>query len=108
MFKLVRSPDLAAKHLPSLLPGVTRIYESAAFPEIRAFAEDAKNVLETSVVGAVKDVSDETERKQLLEEEAYLLAQQVGVAFKSWEALSLSICFISACSCSSYSRYCWL
>ena len=68
MFKMVRSPDLAAKHVPRLLPGVTKIYESAAFPEIRAFAGEAKDALEASIVGAAATVSDEAEKKQLAED----------------------------------------
>jgi hypothetical protein len=31
LFKLVRSSDLAAQHAPSVLPGIERIIESAAF-----------------------------------------------------------------------------
>ncbi|GAA5996681.1 uncharacterized protein JCM10292_003132 [Rhodotorula paludigena] len=52
LFKLVRSPDLAASHADAVLPGIERIIESAAFPEIRAFAEEAKRAVQKSVQGA--------------------------------------------------------
>lgn len=68
LFKLVRSPDLAAKHVPHVLPGVTRIFESAAFPEIREFAKESKETLENSIVGAAEHVSEEDEKKQLFED----------------------------------------
>lgn len=66
---MVRSPDLAAKHYPLIYPGVTRIYESASFPELRAFAGEAKTSLENSIVGAAENVSDEVDQKQLAEDE---------------------------------------
>ncbi|GAA5954301.1 hypothetical protein JCM10213_009166, partial [Rhodosporidiobolus nylandii] len=52
LFKLVRSSDLAAQHAPSVLPGIERIIETAAFPEIRAFAEQAKQAVDKACVGA--------------------------------------------------------
>ena len=52
LFKLVRTPDLAAAHCDAVLPGIERIIESAAFPEIRAFAETAKKAVDKSIVGA--------------------------------------------------------
>ncbi|GAA5856828.1 hypothetical protein JCM8547_008863 [Rhodosporidiobolus lusitaniae] len=52
LFKLVRSSDLAALHAPAVLPGIERIIETAAFPEIRAFAETAKTAVNKSCVGA--------------------------------------------------------
>ncbi|GAA5923873.1 hypothetical protein JCM1841_001420 [Sporobolomyces salmonicolor] len=52
LFKLVRSPDLAALHSPAVLPGIERIIESAAFPEIRAFAEEAKRSVDKACEGA--------------------------------------------------------
>ncbi|SCV69597.1 BQ2448_2617 [Microbotryum intermedium] len=52
LFKLVRSSDLAALHAPAVLPGIERIIESAAFPEIRAFAEEAKKTVDASKEGA--------------------------------------------------------
>ncbi|GAA6061360.1 hypothetical protein JCM10212_005814 [Sporobolomyces blumeae] len=52
LFKLVRSADLAALHAPAVLPGIERIIESAAFPEIRAFAEEAKRAVDKACVGA--------------------------------------------------------
>ncbi|BGP40306.1 [NU+] prion formation protein 1 [Rhodotorula kratochvilovae] len=52
LFKLVRSPDLAGAHADAVLPGIERIIESAAFPEIRAFAEAAKKAVDKSIIGA--------------------------------------------------------
>ncbi|KAI5480625.1 elongation factor 3 [Pseudohyphozyma bogoriensis] len=52
LFKLVRSEDLAALHAPTVLPGVERIIESAAFPEIRAFAVTAKESIDAATEGA--------------------------------------------------------
>ncbi|GAA6034117.1 hypothetical protein JCM8097_000704 [Rhodosporidiobolus ruineniae] len=52
LFKLVRSSDLAALHAPAVLPGIERIIETAAFPEIRAFAEQAKQAVDKACVGA--------------------------------------------------------
>lgn len=52
LFKLVRSPVLAAKYGPFLLPGVTKIAEGAAFPEIREFASEAKQSCENAMEGA--------------------------------------------------------
>jgi len=51
------------------MPGVLRIYEGAAFPELRAFAAEAKESLENSIIGAAENVSDEAERQQLVEDE---------------------------------------
>lgn len=51
LFKLVRSVDLAKQYAPILLPGVTRIAEGAAFPEIREFASEAKQSCENSMGG---------------------------------------------------------
>lgn len=58
MFKLVRSADLAALHAPAVLPGIERIIESAAFPEIRAFAEEAKRSVDKACVGAAVPAVD--------------------------------------------------
>jgi len=58
LFKLVRSADLAALHRPNVLPGVERIIESAAFPEIRAFAETAKAAVNKACVGAAEPAVD--------------------------------------------------
>jgi len=52
LFKLVRSPILAAQYAPILLPGVTKIAEGAAFPEIREFGNEAKKSCEDSMEGA--------------------------------------------------------
>lgn len=96
LFKLVRSPDLAAKHTPHVLPGVTRIYESAAFPEIREFAKEAKQALEKSVLGAADNVSEEAEKKQLVDDanQAFdmlhsLYAKETGVASTQFAETSL-------------------
>lgn len=58
LFKLVRSADLAALHAPAVLPGIERIIESAAFPEIRAFAEEAKRAVDKACVGAAVPAVD--------------------------------------------------
>lgn len=58
LFKLVRSNDLAALHSPTVLPGIERIIESAAFPEIRAFAVEAKKAVEQSIEGAASPAVD--------------------------------------------------
>ena len=52
LFKLVRSPDLAALHAQDILPGVTRIKESASFPEIRAFADESQSAIIKAQLGA--------------------------------------------------------
>jgi len=58
LFKLVRSADLAAVHAPNIRPGVERIFESAAFPEIRAFAEKALQAIDASIEGAAVPAVD--------------------------------------------------
>lgn len=58
MFKLVRSADLAAEHAPALLPGVTRILDTASFPEIREFAKESKAAVEASIEGAAVPAID--------------------------------------------------
>ncbi|KXS10571.1 hypothetical protein M427DRAFT_36950 [Gonapodya prolifera JEL478] len=42
LFKLVRNPDEAAPFLPLIAPGVDRVVETAAFPEIRALGTAAQ------------------------------------------------------------------
>lgn len=48
LVKLVRDPDVAARYLSSLVAGVENIASSAAFPEIRAFAQTALDILKNS------------------------------------------------------------
>ncbi|KAJ3102877.1 hypothetical protein HDU96_009478 [Phlyctochytrium bullatum] len=43
--KLVRDPQEAGQFLPQLLPGLDKIIDVAAFPEVRALATAAKNTL---------------------------------------------------------------
>ncbi len=43
--KLVRDPIIAAQYLTPLLEGVTKIKETASFPEVRAFATSAYKTL---------------------------------------------------------------
>ncbi|TPX71914.1 hypothetical protein SpCBS45565_g00827 [Spizellomyces sp. 'palustris'] len=43
--KLVRDPADAGQFLPQLLPGLDKIIETAAFPEIRSLATTARNTL---------------------------------------------------------------
>jgi elongation factor 3 len=45
LVKLVRDPTVAARYLSSLVAGVQQIAEGAAFPEIRAFAQTALDIL---------------------------------------------------------------
>ena len=45
LVKLVRDPTVAARYLSILVPGVQQIAEGAAFPEIRAFAQTALDIL---------------------------------------------------------------
>lgn len=45
LFKLVRNPPDAGQFMPQLLPGLDRIIETAAFPEIRALAQAARQTL---------------------------------------------------------------
>ncbi|KAJ3336473.1 hypothetical protein HDU91_001768, partial [Kappamyces sp. JEL0680] len=45
LFKLVRNPPDAGQFMPQLLPGLDRIIETAAFPEIRALAQTARQTL---------------------------------------------------------------
>ncbi|KAL2914827.1 [NU+] prion formation protein 1 [Polyrhizophydium stewartii] len=45
LFKLVRNPRDAGQFMPQLLPGLERIIDTAAFPEIRALATAARNTL---------------------------------------------------------------
>ena len=58
LFKLVRSCDLAALHAPAVLPGIARIIESAAFPEIRAFALESQTAVQTAIEGAAVPAID--------------------------------------------------
>ncbi|KAH9963914.1 P-loop containing nucleoside triphosphate hydrolase protein [Russula dissimulans] len=46
LVKLVRDPVVAATYLGPLVAGVDKIAKSAAFPEVRAFAEGALNTLQ--------------------------------------------------------------
>jgi elongation factor 3 len=45
LVKLVRDPNVAARYLSTLVSGVQQIAEGAAFPEIRAFAQTALDIL---------------------------------------------------------------
>lgn len=58
--KLVRDPIIAAQYLSPLLHAVAKIKESAAFPEVRAFAESAHKTLVGA--GASLDVAQSTPR----------------------------------------------
>lgn len=51
LVKLVREKEVAARYLSALVPGVENIATSAAFPEIRAFAQSALKVLKESGAG---------------------------------------------------------
>lgn len=89
LFKLVRSPELAAHHMPSLLPGVVRVAEGAAFPEVRAFANEAVRAIvdasgaDDSVIEAAKKADTSSPAASVpqtpavkLEDEDALLAQK--------------------------------
>ncbi|KAG6378159.1 armadillo-type protein [Boletus reticuloceps] len=45
LVRLVRNPQVAARYLSPLVDGVKKIADSAAFPEVRAYAETALNTL---------------------------------------------------------------
>ena len=45
LFKLVRNPKDAGQFLPQIMPGLDRIIDTAAFPEIRNLANRAKTTL---------------------------------------------------------------
>lgn len=53
LVKLVREPEVAARYLSPLVGGVENIAKSAAFPEIRAFAQTALDILKNA--GASSD-----------------------------------------------------
>ncbi|KAL8281105.1 hypothetical protein RQP46_006463 [Phenoliferia psychrophenolica] len=80
LFKLVRSNDLAALHSPNVLPGIDRIIESAAFPEIRAFAVEAKKAVEQSIEGAASPAIDHM--TESLEDEKNAFKELVSLAEK--------------------------
>lgn len=54
--KLVRDPKDAAQFLPQLIPGLDKIIETAAFPEIRALATAARTTLHAAG-GDIEDVN---------------------------------------------------
>ncbi|KAL5485081.1 NEW1 [Sanghuangporus weigelae] len=65
LVKLVRDPKVAAEHLSGLVDGVEKIMKSAAFPEVRAFAESAHKTLMKAGASAsgpppIRDVERET------------------------------------------------
>lgn len=69
--KLVRDPAIAAKYLAPLLDGVTKIMESASFPEVRAFATSAHKTLIAAgaamkIEEAPRDVDTEAAAVELL------------------------------------------
>ncbi|KAJ3270694.1 hypothetical protein HDV01_007518 [Terramyces sp. JEL0728] len=51
LFKLVRNPPDAGQFMPQLLPGLDRIIETMAIPEIRALATAARRTLVTAAGG---------------------------------------------------------
>ncbi|KAI9349463.1 P-loop containing nucleoside triphosphate hydrolase protein [Zopfochytrium polystomum] len=55
--KLVRDPKDAGQFLPQLLPGLDKIIEMAAFPEVRALATAARNTL-VKAGGAVTNIPE--------------------------------------------------
>eukprot|EP00842_Homolaphlyctis_polyrhiza_P004925 jgi/Hompol1/5433/HPOL_004443-RA len=57
LFKLVRVPRDAGQFMPQLLPGLDRIIETAAFPEIRALATAARNTLVKAAAVATRPVA---------------------------------------------------
>ncbi|KAI8909090.1 P-loop containing nucleoside triphosphate hydrolase protein, partial [Gorgonomyces haynaldii] len=61
LFKLVRIPADAGQFMPQILPSLDRIIETAAFPEVRALANAAKNTLVKAASGSenqLKKISD--------------------------------------------------
>jgi elongation factor 3 len=55
LVKLVREPDVAARYLSGLVSGVEQLATGAAFPEIRAFAKTALDIL--LAAGASQDAA---------------------------------------------------
>ena len=55
LFKLVRVPADAGQFMPQLMPGLDRIVDAAAFPEIRALATAARNTLLKASDGSNSD-----------------------------------------------------
>ncbi|TPX57134.1 hypothetical protein PhCBS80983_g04005 [Powellomyces hirtus] len=62
--KLVRDPKDAGQFLPQLLPGLNKLIETAAFPEIRQLAAVARNTL----VKAGGDGHDDTPQRSIATE----------------------------------------
>ncbi|ORY74783.1 P-loop containing nucleoside triphosphate hydrolase protein [Leucosporidium creatinivorum] len=77
LFKLVRSEDLAALHSAAVLPGIERIIESAAFPEIRAFAVSAKEAVDTASAGAAVPAVDHLSEAAKDEKTVYAELQEL-------------------------------
>lgn len=95
LFKLVRSPDLAAQHAPAVLPGIDRVIESAAFPEIRAFAEEAKTAVNAATEGAAVPAVDYlteavADEKAANNEIKALVEKQTGEAPDSFFATAIA------------------
>ena len=63
--KLVKNPADAGQFLPQLLPGLDKIIETAAIPEVRTLASTAKQTLE-KVGGAVTSHLHEDQEKAVL------------------------------------------
>jgi elongation factor 3 len=66
--KLVKNPDDAGQFLPLLFPGLEKIIEMAAIPEVRELATKAKNTLQN--VGGFTSHGHEDQESKLLELES--------------------------------------
>ncbi|KAJ1553801.1 hypothetical protein HK405_006850, partial [Cladochytrium tenue] len=63
--KLVRDPRDAGQFLPQLLPGLDKIIEIAAFPEVRALATAARNTLVKAGGGASGETGSDSEKSEI-------------------------------------------
>ena len=75
LFKLVRNPADAGQFMPQLLPGLDRIIETAAFPEIRALATAAKNTLVKSASGSENLIHDTASADEIYEKLQQFLSE---------------------------------
>ncbi|KAI8924422.1 P-loop containing nucleoside triphosphate hydrolase protein [Entophlyctis helioformis] len=92
LFKLVRVPREAGQFMPQLLPGLERIIETAAFPEIRALATAARNTL-------VKAAGGEKRRDSAAAASAAVTPAAVGLQIRAFTS-DLGLFLPSLCDAS--------
>lgn len=78
--KLVRDPAVAAKYLGPLSDAVSKVASGAAFPEVRAFAQEAEVVLKAAGGGVIingeaneNGAGDGVEDKDGLDEDVFIV-----------------------------------